>query len=67
VNDVFAADPIVLKREPAQYRWRVPATAWLAATNELLFTVSRSARLAESDSRDVAFALQRLEVTMGPR
>lgn len=64
VNDVFAGDPVALRSGPSTYRWRVPETAWLAATNELTFTVSRSTRLSDRDTRDVAFALRRLEVIM---
>jgi hypothetical protein len=66
VNDVFTTAPVSLVPGRPRYQWKIPAPTWLAGTNELLFTVSRTARLFTHDTRDLGFALQRLEVTLEP-
>lgn len=66
VNDLHALPPTALAAGSAEYRWTVPAAAWLAGTNELLFTLSRTARGTHDarDTRDLGFALQRIALVM---
>ena len=66
VNDTHALPPAALAPGRAEYRWTVPAAAWLAGTNELLFAISRTARGSHDarDTRDLGFALQRLSLTL---
>jgi hypothetical protein len=42
VNDVFETDAQPLRRGFADYEWNVPDAAWVAGTNEVLFSVSRT-------------------------
>ena len=66
VNNVYTAPELMLRPGQASYRWTVPSPTWLAGTNELLFTVSRTARASERDTRELGFALQRLELSLIP-
>jgi hypothetical protein len=42
VNDVFDASTIVMRAGFADYDWDIPDSAWVAGTNELFFSVSRT-------------------------
>lgn len=42
VNDVFEAAAVPMRTGMADYTWDVPDEAWVAGTNELLFSVSRT-------------------------
>ena len=66
VNDVFTAAPVTLAPGASSYHWTVPRPIWLAGTNELLFSISRTARASERDTRDRGFALERLELRLIP-
>ena len=44
VNDVFELPAVAMRAGFAEYDWAVPDAAWVAGTNELLFTVSRVER-----------------------
>ena len=59
VNDVFDLAPRVLEDGYQDYEWMVPATAWVAGTNELFFTVSRA---RPSGSRRLGLAIASLHV-----
>ena len=51
-----------------QYEWQVPASAWLAGTNELWFHASRAVRPADTggeDPRRLAIAVR--SITLRPR
>ena len=61
VNDVFTTAPIEMEEGLRSYEWDVPARAWLAGTNELFFTVSRTGP-APRDTRMLGLALARLEM-----
>jgi hypothetical protein len=54
VNDVFDASPVAMRAGFADYDWNVPDSAWVAGTNELFFSVSRT--LAR-DTRTLGMAL----------
>lgn len=42
VNDVYEAAAETMRDGFADYEWRIPSHAWVAGTNELFFTVSRT-------------------------
>jgi hypothetical protein len=64
-NDVFETGPVAMPDGFSTYVWQVPARAWLAHTNELLFTVTRTAWTSEGSRRPRALglALRELELT----
>jgi hypothetical protein len=67
VNDVFATAPVAMVPGTASYEWMIPAIAWVAGTNELLFSVSHTSPAANRrDSRAMGLALQELVLTLVP-
>jgi hypothetical protein len=59
VNDMFDLEPRQMQEGMHEYEWSVPATAWVAGTNELLFTVTRARPIG---SRTLGLALASLHV-----
>ena len=59
VNDVWSAPPVRLDGGFHDYVWSVPDDAWVAGTNELFFSVSRTRR---EGSRRLGVALASLHV-----
>jgi hypothetical protein len=59
VNDVFELPAVAMQAGFAEYEWAVPDAAWVAGTNELLFTVSRVERRG---TRTLGLALASLDV-----
>lgn len=59
VNDVWSAPPVALASGFHDYVWAVPDTAWVAGTNELFFSVSRT---RTAGSRQLGLALASLHV-----
>lgn len=57
VNDVLSLPERSLGEGVNSYEWDIPANAWLAGTNELLFSVLR-------EERPLTVALSRLELKM---
>jgi hypothetical protein len=43
VNDILEMPPVAMREGIADYEWVVPDAAWVPGTNELLFSVSRTA------------------------
>ena len=66
VNDVFEATPIAMSSTPSAYEWVIPATAWVAGTNELLLTVSSTVRSTSqhTDGRSLGLAFQKITLTL---
>lgn len=61
VNDVWGGPALRMAAAAADYEWRVPAGAWVAGVNELLFTVSH-APIPESGGRRRGLALHAVRV-----
>jgi hypothetical protein len=59
VNDTIDVGGYVLRPGFRDYEWVVPDAAWVAGTNELLFRVSRTARIG---SRRLGLALASLNI-----
>jgi hypothetical protein len=59
VNDVYEARAVVMRAGFADYEWAVPDAAWVAGTNELLFSVSQT---WVSGTRTLGLALESLHV-----
>src|SRR5690606_23609131 len=59
VNDVLDTAALPMRDGFADYEWDIPASAWVAGTNELLITVSTSTRRG---TRRVGLALASLHV-----
>jgi hypothetical protein len=66
VNDVFASAPVVMAAGTAAYEWMVPAIAWVAGTNELMFSVSHTSPSGRRDGRTPGLALRELTLTLVP-
>jgi hypothetical protein len=66
VNEVFTTAPVVMTAGTAAYEWMVPAIAWVAGTNELLFSVSHTSSSGRRDRRAPGLALQDLTLTLVP-
>jgi hypothetical protein len=67
VNGVFDAQPAAMREAMSAYDWDIPDRAWLAHTNELLFSVSRTTWTAAPGSRrsrELGLALGELELTL---
>lgn len=68
VNDVFDASTTPMRPGRSDYEWSIPAAAWVAGTNELLFSVSRTVRVprATGGDRVLGLALERLTLSLQP-
>lgn len=69
VNDVFTAQPQAMRAGFSTYEWIVPDAAWLAHTNEVLLTVSRTAWTVAEEGhapRELGLAVRRLELRLTP-
>lgn len=66
VNEVFDAITVPMTAGAADYEWSIPDRAWVAGTNELLFSVSRTMRASDRGGRDrvLGLALQELELAL---
>jgi len=69
VNDVFTALPLAMRAGFSTYEWLVPDKAWLAHTNEVLLTVSRTAWTPAEGGhapRELGLAVRQLELRLTP-
>ncbi len=65
VNDVFDMITVPMVAGVADYEWSIPDAAWVAGTNELLFSVSRTLRVpyrGGNHMRRLGLALHQLEL-----
>jgi hypothetical protein len=65
VNDLFDGGAVAMSAEAADYEWSIPAHAWVAGINELLFSVSGTAAVTDIAGRRVRLRFERLSVTKG--
>ena len=67
VNDIHDAATQSLSPGSRDYEWEIPATAWVEGINELLFRVSRTPPIGDTDGRPRGLALERLSVSIAER
>ena len=62
VNDSYDALTLPMSPGSHDYEWTVPGEAWVAGVNELLFSVSRTPRIEDTNGVTRGLALERLSV-----